>query len=42
MDDRRRFEEYVEKVNALMRSEEFYANFRRRLRAFQPPSVETA
>ncbi len=36
MDDRRRFEEYVEKVNALMRSEEFYANFRRRLRASRP------
>ncbi len=36
MDDRQRFEQYVEKVNALLRSEDFYANFRRRLRASRP------
>lgn len=36
MDDREKFEKYADKVNALLRSEDFYAAFRRRLRASRP------
>lgn len=36
MDDRQKFDAYVEKLNAIMRSDEFYQTFRRRLRASKP------
>lgn len=36
MDDREKFDAYVEKVNSLLRSDEFYETFRRRLRASKP------
>lgn len=36
MDDREKFEKYADKVNAMLRSEDFYAAFRRRLRASRP------
>lgn len=36
MDDRQKFDVYVEKLNAIMRSDEFYQTFRRRLRASKP------
>lgn len=36
MDDREKFEKYADRVNEMLRSEDFYANFRRRLRASRP------
>lgn len=36
MDDRQKFDEYVEKINSLLRSDEFYQTFKRRLRASKP------
>lgn len=36
MDDRQKFDEYVERINALLRSDEFYQTFKRRLRASKP------
>ena len=36
MDDRQKFDAYVEKINAMLRSDEFYQTFKRRLRASKP------
>ncbi len=36
MDDRQKFDSYVEKINAMLRSDEFYQTFKRRLRASKP------
>lgn len=36
MDDRQKFDEYVERINALLRSDDFYQTFKRRLRASKP------
>ena len=36
MDDRQKFDAYVEKINAMLRSDDFYQTFKRRLRASKP------
>lgn len=36
MDDREKFDKYVEKINEVLRSDEFYQTFRRRLRTSKP------
>ena len=36
MDDRQKFDTYVEKINSMLRSDEFYQTFRRRLRVSKP------
>ena len=36
MDDREKFDAYVEKINSMLRSDEFYQTFKRRLRASKP------
>ncbi len=36
MDNRQKFDAYVEKINAMLRSDDFYQTFKRRLRASKP------